>query len=349
LIKMSSFTERATWTENPFVFQTQEELPSGVPIEVDAVPLHKALYDKLVKLVIPSPKSKTDPWSDKGRREWRPGYDPVTKLDPTTVAPGLIEGMPLQSRRRKEPQGEGGKATFLNLIVDVSGSMASPMNGGQSFGYYDGLPLGGEDLARVVTPLMIRMAKQNGDKFQVVRFGSHANIDWPGPATDYDDAIAYYTNSSTGSDSARPLAGTESSTNTEAGLRLTRMEMERYLEQENLEVKSAVTIVISDGAFNYGSCVGGGYPHSPDGWLRQYGPVFYVFIAPDEGSMDGNVLGLQTQLKAAYGSTIGCKHCVVSFAPKVGQGGNVSDFAGSLVEMCQANAGEQVECGHFNE
>ena len=61
------------------------------------------------------------------------------------------------------------------------------------------------------------------------------------------------------------------------------------------------------------------------------------------------MLGLQTQLKAPYGSTIGCKHCVVSFAPKVGQGGNVSDFAGSLVEMCQANAGEQVECGHFNE
>ena len=340
---MSSFTERATWTENPFVFMTNEPLPSGVPIDIETVPLHKALYDKLAKLVIPSPRSKTDPWSDKGRREWRPGYDPVTKLDPTTVAPGLVEGMPLQSRRRKEPQGEGGKATFLNLIVDVSGSMSSPMSGGgQSYGYYDGLPLGGEDLARVVTPLMIRMAKQNGDKFQVVRYGSSASVDWPGPATDYDDAIAYYTNSSTAADGNRPLAGTESSTNTERGLQKTQYEMERYLEEENVEVKAAVTIVISDGSFNYSSCM------AADSWLRQYGPVFFVFISPNDGAMDGYVLSMQETLKATHG-TLGCKNCVVSFAPKMGQGGTVTEFAGSLVDMCQANAGEAVDCGSYNE
>ena len=340
---MSSFTERASWTENPFVFQTHEPLPQGVPIDIEAVPLHKALYDKLAKLVIPSPKSKTDPWSDKGRREWRPGYDPITKVDPTTVAPGLVEGMPLQSRRRKEPQGEGGKATFLNLIVDVSGSMSSPMGGGgQCFGYYDGLPLGGEDLARVVTPLMIRMAKQNGDKFQVIRFGSSATVDWPGPATDYDDAIAYYTNSTTAGDGGRPLAGTESATNTARGLALTRFEMERYLEEENLDVKAAVTIVISDGHFNYGSCM------TDDTWLRQYGPVFYVFIAPKEGGLAGAVQGMREALKKTHG-TLGCKNCVVDFAPSVGQGGTVTGFAGALVEMCQANAGEAVDCGSYNE
>ena len=340
---MSSFTERATWTENPFVFQTQEPLPSGVPIEIDAIPLHKALYDKLAKLVIPSPKSKTDPYSDKGRREWRPGYDPVTKLDPTTVAPGLVEGMPLQSRRRKEPQGEGGKATFLNIIVDISGSMSSPLSGGgQSYGYYDGLPLGGEDLARVVTPLMIRMAKQNGDRFQVVTFGQGAYVDWPGPATDYDDAIAYYTNSSTAGDAARPLAGNESSTNTEKGLALTRMEMERYLNEANIEVKAAVTIVISDGHFNYGSCM------RDDTWLRQYGPVFYVFMSPTEGGLSGAVNGMRDYLVMTH-KGLQCKNCVVSFAPKMGQSGSVTDFAGSLVEMCQANAGEQVECGSYNE
>lgn len=340
---MSSFTERATWTENPFVFQTQEPLPSGVPIEIESIPLHKALYDKLAKLVIPSPKSKTDPWSDKGRREWRPGYDPVTKLDPTTVAPGLVEGMPLQSRRRKEPQGEGGKATFLNIIVDISGSMSSPLSGGgQSYGYYDGLPLGGEDLARVVTPLMIRMAKQNGDKFQVVTFGQGAYVDWPGPATDYDDAIAYYTNSSTAGDAARPLAGNEGSTNTEKGLALTRLEMERYLNEENVEVKAAVTIVISDGHFNYGSCM------MNDSWLRQYGPVFYVFMSPTVGGLSGAVAGMRDWLVKTH-KGLGCKNCVVSFAPKMGQSGSVTDFAGSLVEMCQANAGEAVECGSYNE
>jgi len=340
---MSSFTERATWTENPFVFQTQEPLPSGVPIEIESIPLHKALYDKLAKLVIPSPKSKTDPYSDKGRREWRPGYDPVTKLDPTTVAPGLVEGMPLQSRRRKEPQGEGGKATFLNIIVDISGSMSGPLSGGgQSYGYYDGLPLGGEDLARVVTPLMIRMAKQNGDKFQVVTFGSSAHVDWPGPATDYDDAIAYYTNSSTAGDRSRPLAGTESSTNTERGLALTRVEMERYLNEENVEVKAAVTIVISDGHFTYSNCM------RDDTWLRQYGPVFYVFMSPTEGGLAGAVAGMRESLKQTH-KGLGCKNCVVSFAPKMGQSGSVTDFAGSLVEMCQANAGEAVECGSYNE
>jgi hypothetical protein len=253
--------------------------------------------------------------------------------------------MPLQSRKRKEPQGEGGKATFLNILVDVSGSMGSPLssNGGSaSYGYYQGLPLGGEDLARAVTPLMIRVAKQNGDKFQVVTFGSSANVDWPGPATDYDDAIDYYTNSSTAADANRPLAGTESNTNTEAGLNRVQQEMERYLEEENVEVKAAVTIVISDGAFNYRSCM------PPDSWLREYGPVFYVFIAAAEGQMEGNLQSMQVELKAAH-PTLGCKDCVVSFAPTVGQGGGIGGFAGSLVEMCQANAGEKVECGSYNE
>ena len=131
---MSSFTERATWTENPFVFTSMEPVEGGPFIDIETIPLHKALYDKLVKLVIPSPRSKTDPWSDKGRREWTP-YDPVTKVDPSTIAPGLVEGMPLQSRRRKEKEGTGGKATFLNLVVDVSGSMGSPMGGGGGANY----------------------------------------------------------------------------------------------------------------------------------------------------------------------------------------------------------------------
>ena len=341
---MSSFTERASWTENPFVFTSTEPVEGGPIIDIETIPLHKALYEKLVKLVIPSPRSKTDPWSDKGRREWTP-YDPVTKVDPTTIAPGLVEGMPLQSRRRKEKEGTGGKATFLNIVVDVSGSMGSPMGsrgGHTNYGYYDGLPLGGEDLARVVTPLMIRMAKQNGDKFQVITYGSSAHIDWPGPATDYDDAIDYYTNSSIAGDKDRPLAGVEGSTNTERGLTLAKEEMERYLEEEKVEVKAAVTIVISDGAFNYRSCM------IPDEWLRQFGPVFYVFIAPDEGAMDGKVKQMQEELKT-HNPTIGCKNCVVSFAPSVGQGGTVTSFAGSLVTMCEANAGEQVDCGSYNE
>ena len=340
---MSSFTERASWTENPFVFMSNEPLPQGVPIDIETIPLHKALYDKLAKLVIPSPKSKTDPYSDKGRREWRPGYDPITKVDPTTVAPGLVEGMPLQSRRRKEPQGEGGKATFLNLIVDVSASMQGPLSGGNAcFGYYDGLPLGGEDLARVVTPLMIRMAKQNGDKFQVVTFGTSASIDWPGPATDYDDAIAYYTNSSTAGDEGRPLRGHQGGTDPEKGLALTRFEMERYLEEENLDVKAAVTIVISDGHFNPRKCM------KDDTWLRQYGPVFYVFMTTKEGALEGTVNQVRAVLKETHG-TLGCKNCVVDFAPSVGQGGTVTGFAGALVEMCQANAGEAVDCGSYNE
>jgi len=336
---MSSFTERASWTENPFVFQSQEDLGGGPTIDIDDIPLHKALYNKLAKLVIPSPRSKTDPWSEKGRRDWKPGYDPVTKLDPSTVAPGLVEGMPLQSRKRKEPEGKGGKATFLNIIVDVSGSMGSPMQGGSgSYGYYKGLPLGGEDLARVVTPLMIRMAKQNGDRFQVITFGSHATIDWPGPATDYDDAISYYTNSSNANSSNRPLAGTQGSTRPELGMQLTKEEMKRYLEEQKVAVKSAVTIVISDGAFTYQNV------KESDDWLRQYGPVFYVFMNPEPGGLQGSVNQMRGYLKA-WNPGLGCKNCVVDFAPDLGQGNTVTGFAGALVDMCQANAGEVVDCG----
>ena len=73
---MSNFETRASWTENPFVFLQTLEIDMGTNIDMEVIPLHKALYDKMVKLVIPSPKSKTDPYSDKGRREWRPGFDP---------------------------------------------------------------------------------------------------------------------------------------------------------------------------------------------------------------------------------------------------------------------------------
>ena len=65
-------------------------------------------------------------------------------------------------------------------------------------------------------------------------------------------------------------------------------------------------------------------------------------------AMDGNVKRLQAFLKQ-YNPTLDCKGCVVSFAPSVGHGGTVAGFAGSLVEMCQANAGEQVDCGSYNE
>jgi hypothetical protein len=138
------------------------------------------------------------------------------------------------------------------------------------------------------------------------------------------------------------LAGNENATHPEKGLAETRREMERYLNEENVEVKAAVTIVISDGQFNYKRCV------DNDTWLRQYGPVFYVFISENEGQMNGPVQEMQKVLKEAH-KGISCKHCVVSFAPKMGQGNSVTEFAGGLMDMCQANAGEAVECGSYNE
>ena len=86
----------------------------------------------------------------------------------------------------------------------------------------------------------------------------------------------------------------------------------------------------------------------PESWLRQFGPVFYVFIAPEEGAMDGKVKQMQHELKT-HNPSLGCKNCVVSFAQKVGQGGTVTNFAGSLVTMCEANAGEKVDCGSYNQ
>lgn len=336
---MSNFETRASWTENPFVFLQSMEIDMGTNIDMEVVPLHRALYDKMVKLVIPSPKSKTDPYSDKGRREWRPGFDPESRLDPTSVAPGLIEGTPLQSRRRKEPQGEGGFATFVNIIVDRSGSMSGPLSGGgASYGYFDGLPLGGEDLARVVTALMIKMASINGDLFNVISYGSNAKVDWAGPTNDYTDAIDYYCGSATGADGGRPLAADMGGTNTAQAMNLCKSKMEQYLEEKNVAVQAAVTIVISDGAYSYDSCM------EADTWLRQYGPVFYVFMAPQEGMMDTNVAQMQATLKKVH-KGLSCPGCVMSFVPKVGQTGSVSDFAGTLVEMANTDTGG--DCDYY--
>ena len=138
------------------------------------------------------------------------------------------------------------------------------------------------------------------------------------------------------------MRGHQGGTDPEKGLALTRFEMERYLEEENLDVKAAVTIVISDGHFNPRKCM------KDDTWLRQYGPVFYVFMTTKEGALEGTVNQVRAVLKETHG-TLGCKNCVVDFAPSVGQGGTVTGFAGALVEMCQANAGEAVDCGSYNE
>ena len=69
------------------------------------------------------------------------------------------------------------------------------------------------------------------------------------------------------------------------------MDIEQYLEEKNVAVQAAVTIVISDGAYSYDACM------EADTWLRQYGPVFYVFMAPNEGMMDSNVSQMQATLK----------------------------------------------------
>jgi hypothetical protein len=142
----------------------------------------------------------------------------------------------------------------------------------------------------------------------------------------------------------RPTGGNEMS----AGLTLIGETMGQY------DFDQSVTVVITDGTFTTdywarNQCLNEDYTYS-DEYIRKMGPLFYVVIGsgldpsnmsddPDAKSdCDQTVEAFQAVLKEKYGRSM--DGCVLGFNILVGEDGNFTDFAGSLVDMARVNSGD---------
>ena len=113
----------------------------------------------------------------------------LLKEDTTGPKPGLAIG----SREAQasttiiSPIGDTGKNTFIQICVDVSGSM------GAGAGTYRGMGMSRTDVARACVAVMLAQAKAGGDHFALYAFDTNGYVEWPGPSQNYEEAINWLT------------------------------------------------------------------------------------------------------------------------------------------------------------
>ena len=347
---MGEFDVGARWDENPFVFFGDGELMDAGLSELAPENPVKAIYENLAPLIIRSPPAKRYPQEPSGVAGFNILTDPLSALMPTSAVPDPIIGITTQRKMRPTVQGKEGMATHLNILVDVSGSMYGPeaYKGAQCYGYTkDGYGLGGEDVAMIVVAMMIGQAGLSNDSFSLFAYNTSASVVWDGPSQDYKGCLDYILADYGPTDNNRPFSpggGNQMS----AGLTLIGETMGQY------DFDQSVTVVITDGTFTddrwaANQCLNDDYTYS-DEYIRKMGPLFYVVIGSglDESNMsddpdsksncDQTVEAFQNVLREKYGRSM--DGCVLGFNILVGDDGNFTDFAGSLVDMARVNSGD---------
>lgn len=349
---MGEFNIGARWDENPFVFFGEGELIGGGLEKVAPPNPIKAIYENLAPLIIRSPPAKRYPQEPSGVAGFNILTDPLSALMPTSAVPDPIIGITTQRKMRPTVQGKEGLATHLNILVDTSGSMMGPENygdgGAQCYGYTpSGYGLGGEDIAKIVIAMMVGQASLSGDTFSLFSYANSAKVVWEGPSQDYSGCLDYILADYSPKDPNRPFMASGGNQMSD-GLNLIYETVGMY------DFDQAVTVVITDGTFVTESsarnqCMNSGYPHT-DETIRKMGPLFYVVIgsAMDEYNMgsdtnaksqcDQTVEAFQSVLKEKYNRNM--DGCVLGFNILVGDDGNFTDFAGSLVDMARVNSGD---------
>jgi hypothetical protein len=347
---MSQIADSAEYKNNPFIFFGQTDFDGTEGLELDLPNPLRAIYERLVEFCLLSKSRDKSPYSMKGKAAWTP-FDPISQLDPASIVPGIIEGMPTKPRKRREIIGEPepGLATFLNIIVDSSGSMDS------SYGHTpDGYPLCGLDLARFAAALMVGQAQINDDRFAIYAFASTAAIVWDGPAGGpdqqdvYEECVEWLLGLySSGRELFPNLGG---GTNPQLGMQIAAKEMQDFMTQTDLGVKSCVTVVISDGMFDESSVfntpIEGSGGMGCDEWFRQYGPVFYIYISesidntsddPLAGTFSGQAASLRKALQRYYGLDDECDGCIYSFGINASSYQQIEAVGGTFSEMVAMN------------
>lgn len=343
--------------ERQFTYHEVEPITMGAPLDEDYVPpIHRDIFQSIVES-FKMPESQREPWAPKGQKGWVLA-DPISELIPESsipLGPGIYPST-RQRRMVRNPTGTQGIATHVNLLIDVSGSMGN--NGGGEYGYVDGYPMGGEDVARIAAACMVEACRMNGDSFAIFTFGrSAANIIRPA-CRDYDDVINWILGPELAGSGNQPFAGTEGSTNLQHGIRLVNEEMDRVRNQ----IKGAITIVICDGYPNGGDLCGNQRDHlffndcdqakygvaqgpSPgeafsiardDNYHRDnYGPVLYIWVAGAGGNPD--LVAQWNEIIRENNPGRNCSNCVLDFIVNGGSGANA--FGGAIMDIASGTGG----------
>jgi len=344
--------------ERQFTYHEVEPITMGAPLDDDYVPpIHRDIFQTIVES-FKMPESQREPWAPKGQKGWVLA-DPISELIPESsipLGPGIYPST-RQRRMVRNPTGTQGIATHVNLLIDVSGSMGN--NGGGEYGFVDGYPMGGEDVARIAAACMVEACRMNGDSFAIFTFGRSANNIIRPACRDYDDVINWILGPELAGSGNQPFAGTEGSTNLQHGIRLVNEEMDRVKNQ----IKGAITIVICDGApnagergneerhhlfFNDWEAAKYGVAQGPtpgeafavardDNYHRDnYGPVLYIWVG-------GPVSGIQSyvdhwnEIIRENNPGRNCSNCVLDFVVTGGSG--ASAFGGAIMDIASGTGG----------
>lgn len=342
---MGEFNVGEKVAENPFIFYEEEELINQGMERLAPPSPHKAIYEKLAPLLLRSPPAKRYPQEPSGTKGWDVLIDPMGALMPTSAVPDPIIGLTTQRTMRPTVTGKEGLATHLNIVVDVSGSMGGPENnGGTCYGYApSGFGMSGEDIAIVCCAMMISQAALSGDSFAIYSFSRDAKVVWAGPSQDYSGALEYILGSYSPNDDTRPFK-VGGGTKINKALNLVGTTLEGY------DFDQCVTVLITDGSFSSVSVVDSQIFDSAfqynDEQIRRMGPLFYVVLGSPftKEKSKASVLSFQESLKTHYKRSM--NGCVMAFDVVVGEDGNFTEFAGTLVDMARVNSGDSeiAEC-----
>lgn len=314
---------------NPFIFyiENEKKIETGKKQEYPN-PL-RAIFDDLAPLLFESEPSTRYPQEFSGVKGFDILNDPLSALMVTSSVPDPVIGLTTQRRYRPTVQGEMGLATHMNLLVDASGSMdASSMVYGHA---KDGTPLGGVDVATIAAGLMVAQCAIAKDTFSVFDFESSGHIVWEGPSGDHkgflDFIFADYTESS------RPFAP-RGATNLYDGLKTTYDSLETY------DFDQTVTCVIIDAT----DIDWEGQISMYDPKLRALGPLFYILIGSSIGALGKQLKNARQRLEDVlydmYKTDM--SRFALDFGILVGEDGNITDFAGKLIEIASMNQKKKI-------
>ena len=245
----------------------------------------QAFFEEIMPPYEARPKGQIYPEVPQSSQAWYPAMG-LKGARMSSFFPKPFPGEPVTEAYITIPKGIEGKNSFINVIVDVSGSMAAPCAS------WKGMSFSRADIARIMTGLLVAMARITDSKFCVFGFGSGGYVEWKdSPSYQHEECIDWLTTwtdpyvdpltNSYDMSSITPLDPRDGSTNLDQGLRVCIDTL------KGINVDEAVTVMITDVGADSGArmiksqCLGvkyGDTGKSLDEVLREVGPVFYIFV-----------------------------------------------------------------------
>lgn len=297
--------------------------------------LFKEIGPKLIRL----PYATRKPMEPKGQKGWSELVDPISALIPESAVPlGPISPDTRQRKLIQVQTGKKGIASHLNLVIDVSGSMAD----GASYGFIetsDGRTVlgGGRFSTRWVAQLLIAQAKILGDSFSLFTFeGNNVRAITRGASRAYDETIQWLNSEDEDFVDSKGEAAVMDMPFVSGGgtpLALGLAACASTMEVNKRKIAGALTICICDGSPNGGTSAplqstnkfveswnDDGTPNwmsgynptdDPKLWLndtylrRNFGPVLYVMVggADSESQMQYLAKEITCVLQNFYNGT----------------------------------------------